>query len=136
MYTYLLIFFLFLLDCSVNHFFQEPIFQSLIVFYIISLLHKRPWRYNFCTLILISLEQFIDFGRWGASLLYLLPATLLILKLQKTLHIKTAIQYLIMVVILIIHFWILTPILVGSMPSTWYTICKIIANILLMMILN
>jgi hypothetical protein len=121
---------LFIIDLGAFSIFEKPLIYGLLCFYILQL--SRPiglTRIAFACLLL-SLSPLIHYGRFGISLAYLIPATLLGIKMRHTFYDSVWQYYLllagcILAQIGIVEWWIL-----GLPISVSYTISTIIVNIL------
>jgi hypothetical protein len=133
--------FLFFIDVASAALFNDCIVQSVMVYYV-ALLFKKPYTniigphpsVIFFAFFFLALESFLWYGRFGVTLIFLIPATVASIKLKRIVAFHDLVPYALIACCLAVNWFILSPFLLGSSNNTWYTISKIIANISLMIL--
>lgn len=133
---YAIIFALFFVDLAIFSIFEKPIIYSLLCFYLLQLAKPIPIMRIILTCALFSLNSLIHYDRFGLALIYIIPATLLGIKMRHTLY-DSYIQYYFLLAgcllaqIILIELGILH--LTVSIP---YTISTIFANMILIWLMS
>jgi hypothetical protein len=127
---------LFLVDLGAFSIFEKPLIYSLLCFYILQLSRPMGLARIIFSYLLLSLSSLIHYGRFGLSLVYLIPATLLGIKIRHTLYDSVWQYYLLLILcvigqICLVEWWIL-----GLPISVSYTISTVLANLLVIWIMS
>lgn len=121
---------LFIIDLGIFSIFEKPLIYSLLCFYMLQFSRPIGIARIIFSCLLLSLNPLIHHGRFGVSLIYLIPATLLGIKMRHTLYNSIWQYYLLLALCLfaqiaLVEWWIL------SLPiGLTYTISTILVNIL------
>jgi hypothetical protein len=124
-----------IVDLVINSIFVEPILSLPLILYIVGWFKKYPWHYLATAALLIICEYFIEYDRFGLPLLYLIPITLIIIYLKKTIHITAVMPPALLTLCLMVHYWVIPWLIGAGIPGGGYTICKILVNIGMMLVL-
>jgi hypothetical protein len=127
---------LFLVDLGAFSIFEKPLVYSLLCFYILQLSRPLGLARIIFSCFLLSLSSLIHYGRFGINLVYVIPATLLGIKIRHTLYDAVWQYYLLLVACLIaqkvlVEWWIL-----GLPISISYTISTVLVNLLVIWIMS
>ncbi len=131
---YSLAFLLFLIDLGAFSIFEKPLIYSLLCFYILQLSRPMSWaRIAFCCLLL-SLSPLIHFGRFGICLAYLIPATLLGVKMRHIFYDAIWQYYLLLASCILAQIVGIEWGILGLSISPSYTISILLVNIMVIWI--
>lgn len=127
---------LFLIDLGAFSIFEKPLIYSLLCFYILQLSRAMgPVRIIFSCLLL-SLSPLIHYGRFGISLVYLIPATLLGIKMKLTLYDAIWQYYLLLIACIVAQIGLVEWWILGLPISLSYTISTILVNLIVVWIMS
>jgi len=128
---------LFLVDLFCFSFFEQRIFYLVLSLYCIeSLRPKSSTPRLVSTLLLIALDSFLQFGRFGITLLYLIPLTFIARKANNALQTTNVVIYCFFIFCLLAQFIWLEPFVLGMKSSASYITAKIIINIIVFAIIR
>jgi hypothetical protein len=128
-YVYSLL--LFSLDSSLFFLCDDQPIYLLLAYLITTLFYRPSWPQLFLMLFLASLESFIYLNFFGSSLLYLIPATLLTLRLRDMFYASRMYPLILTLMCLIIQIYGIEWGLLGLETPLSYTIAKILGTLLL-----
>jgi len=114
-------------------FFEKPIIYALLCFYITQLLNPLPPIRVITVLALLSVESLLFYGRFFASLIYLIPITALTSQIKYRMYPAPSHKYILLVLALLAQLW-LEAVLFHYPAAITSTIAKISANIGIMML--
>ena len=109
---------------------QQPIYL-LLAYSITALFYRPSWLALIMMLFLASLESFIYLNLFGASLLYLIPATLITARLQDMFYMSRIYPLILTLICLIIQIYGIEWALLGLETPLSYTIAKILGTLIL-----
>lgn len=127
---------LFLIDLGSISIFERPIIYSLLCFYLLQL--ARPiswWRITFVCL-LFSLSSLLHYDRFGLALVYLIPATLLGIKMRKVLYDSYWQYYLLLAACLLAQIIVVEHLILHLSISIPYTISTLFVNLVIIGLLS
>ncbi len=130
--TYLFIFLLCAVDIALTALYEEPILHSVTILYCIWLFTKPVSLTFFFALLCIGLESFLYHGKFGTSLIILLPITALSFHFRKNFNIPKLGPLLGFTCYLLFYWFVLEPFFLGIPSIQRYTLAKIGANLLVM----
>ncbi len=128
----LTIIFLFMVDVSCIMLIYEPLVQSLLCFFCIKLFRNRPWSELGVVAFFIALYGLITTGRFGLSLVYLLPFAILVKEGQKLLYPHTWYPYVLVTLAIIIEQCLLLPFTLDIPCNIFYTNRIIYVNLMVL----
>lgn len=127
---------LFLLDLAAFSVFEQQWMYSLLCFYILQLSRPMSLARIIITCFLLSLTPLINYGCFGIELVYLVPATLLGIKMRHTLY-DSFWQYYLLLACCLGGQIVIVEYLILHLPiGLSYTISTIIANIITIWIMS
>ncbi len=135
-FFYLITFILFFIDLAALSLFEKPLIYSLLCFYILSLSKPISILRILLTCLLLSINPLISYGRFGLELVYLIPATLLGIKMHHTLYNAVWQYYLLLMLCLLAQIVIIEYGMLHLTISVPYTISVLFANIGLIWIMS
>lgn len=122
---------LFLVDVLCFSFFEQRIFYLLLCLYCIELMRPHTSAVRIASaLLLIAFDSFVQFGRFGITLLYLVPLSCIARKARTTLKATTALTYCFVALCLCAQFALLEPYVLGLTSTSSYICAKILINLL------
>lgn len=127
---------LFIVDLGAFSVFEKPIIYSLLCFYIIQLAKPMGLCRIAFACLLLSLSPLIHYGRFGISLVYLIPATLLGIKMRHTLYDGIWQYYMLLVGCILAQIYLVEWWVLGLPISLSYTISTVIVNLLVIWIMS
>lgn len=127
---------LFIIDLGAFSIFEKPLIYSLLCFYILQLSRPMSLARITVTYLLLSLSPLIHYGRFGTSLVYLIPATLLGIKMRHTLYDALWQYYLLLACCILAQIALVEWGILGLPISASYTISTIIVNLLVIWIMS
>src|ERR1700733_142552 len=136
LFFYGIITLLFFVDITTYMILERPLFYTLLCFYIMHCAFPFSWSRIVSANFLLSLLSLIQYGRFGLCLIYLIPATLLRIKMHQTMHEGPLLNYLILVGCLAAQIGLIEHLILGLPISALYTASTIIANIIVMTIFS
>lgn len=126
----------FFLDVGAFTLFEKPLLLSLLCFYTLQLARPISWPRIVFGCTLASLEFLIFYGRFGLNLLYLIPATLLGIKMSHTLYESRWQYYLLLATCILSQKLILEPFILGISSTITYTLTTLFANLMVIWVMN
>ncbi len=133
---YVAVVLLFFVDLASFSVFERPIIYSLLCFYLLQL--ARP--ISFCRItvvcILFSLDSLLHYDRFGLSLIYLIPATILGIKMRKVLYDSYWQYYALMAACLLVQIIVVEHLILHLSISIPYTISTLFVNLVIIGILS
>lgn len=126
---YLSPFFFFIVDVISFAFFEKPLLYSLLCFYCIEISERFVTSTLLLSLLGLSLESFLFYGRFGIQLLYLLPLWFLGSFLHGILYKNRSLKFGILILALLVQSVGIEWYLLGLNQSFNYTISKIFVNL-------
>ena len=133
---YLVVSLLFFADLCLFALLERPFLHCTLSFFILLLFGPCSWIRIITVLLALCLEPFIYYGKFGITLLYLLPLTIGGHIMAKTLYPAWWYPYGLLAGALLIHTVAIEFILLHFPIGVFYTISLICANILIMFILS
>jgi hypothetical protein len=128
---------LFLIDVLCFSFFEQRIFYLLLCLYCIELMRPHISAVRIASaLLLIAFDSFVQFGRFGITLLYLMPLSYSVRKARTTLQATNALVYFFVALCLCAQFALLEPYVLGLKSTGSYMCAKIIINLLALAIIR
>lgn len=133
---YGIIFVLFFVDLACLSLFEKPYIYSLLSFYILQLaLPISLIRIIICCLLL-SIAPLINYGRFGLALIYVIPATLIGIKMRQTLYDSVWQYYVLLAACLLAQIILLEYFILHLPVSIPYTISTIFANLIVIWLIS
>ena len=126
---YIIIVLLFIIDLAVFSYLEKPLIYSLLSFYIFQLAYPLGIVKIIVSCMLLSLESFIYYGRFGLDLLFILPATFIGIRLAHILYNSVWQFYLLLIVCLLAKITLIEWLILGQNVNPSYTISLVFANI-------
>ena len=132
---YVLLFLLFFIDVLAASFFEQPVIFGLLSFYIFSLFLQIKNGQRALGLFLICCEHFLFGSPFGLPLLYLIPVTLLTLKIRPILNPNLLLPFFVLLGCLGLQF-LVEPSIMPLFSAKIYTIGNVFATIIVMILLS
>lgn len=126
----------FLLDLAAFTFYEKPILLSLLCFYILQLARPISWPRIIFACGLASLSFLLFYGRFGLNLLYLVPATILGIKMSHTLYDSRWQYYLLLAACILLQKAALEPFILGIHSSIPYTLTTLFVNMIIIWVMS
>lgn len=133
-YTILIV--LFIVDLAAFSIFEKPVIFSLLCFYILQLSRPMGLIRIFTACILLSLSPLIQYGRFGLELVYVIPATLLGIKMRHTLYDSRWQYYALLAACLLAQIGLVEYGILHLTVGIPYTISMVFANLILIWIMS
>jgi hypothetical protein len=127
---------LFCIDLATLYVFERPFTYCLLGFYISALARPMSLIRIIVSCFLLSIAPLISYGRFGLELVYLIPATLLGVKMRLTLYDSTWQYYVLFTVCLLAQIGLLEGKILGLAVSIPYTISVIFVNLVIIAIMS
>jgi hypothetical protein len=127
---------LFIVDLGSFSIFERPLIYSLLCFYIFQLSQPLSFTRIAFSSLLLSLSPLIYYGRFGISLVYLIPATLLGIKMRHTLYDSLWHYYLLLALCIVAQIVVVERLILGLPISLSYTIYTLIVNIIILWVMS
>jgi len=128
----LTIIFLFIVDVSCITLVYEPLVQSLLCFFCIKVFRNRPWTEFGTISFFLALYNLITAGRFGLSLVYLIPMALIAKEAQKILYPHTLYAYVMLMVALVLDTCVMGPLALDIPCNIFYTNRIIYVNLMVL----
>jgi len=126
---------LFCIELGMFSLLESHILYPILCFFIISINVYPSTRLLLIPIFFMSLLSYLDYNIFGWSLIYILPIMLLAQYLQKQIHVKIIIPYILLVSGLLLKINILSYNL--NLTTSWrYKTCIIVYNILMLSIFH
>lgn len=135
-YFYPLVCLFFLIDIIFNGYFERQILQTLFCFIILGSIKKPSIFSTIFALILLSLESFLFYGRFGFDLGIIIPLVFVARTLDKTFTTPYFIANSLIFSYLIIKLIILEKLILSSILSLNYTFLFVFVNLILSIVLK
>ena len=133
-YTFALL--LFFLDICFSTFFEKHIIFSLLCFYSLTIFKRHSLFQLSFLFILLSLATFFQQGHFDLQFFYLIPLTIIALKIKRTLYTTKTQSCLFLILALLLHA-LLTKQAYHFMPLLpSYTLATIFVNIIIVLIIS
>lgn len=127
---------LFFVDLGSFSIFERPIIYSLLCFYLLQLARPISWCRITFVCLLFSLSSLLHYDRFGLSLVYLIPATLLGIKMAKVLYDSYWQYYLLLGACLLAQIIIVEHLILHLSISIPYTIFTLFVNLVIIGLLS
>lgn len=133
---YSISFLLFFVDLAAFSFFERPIVLSLLCYYIFQLSRPLSLARIFVGCLLLSLMGLVIYGRFGLDLLYVIPATLMGIKMRNLLY-NCLWHYDILLILALLGKIVgIEHIILGLPISASYTFSILFVNIVIIKVLS
>jgi len=133
---YSMVFMLFFIDLASLSLFEKPYIYSLLSFYILQLAYPITFTRIITCCLLLSIAPLINYGRFGLELIYVIPATLIGIKMSQTLYDSVWQYYLLLIACLIAQIGLLEYFILHLNVSIPYTISTIFANLIVIWLMT
>lgn len=127
---------LFLVDLGSFSIFERPIIYSLLCFYLLQLARPISWCRVTFVCLLFSLSSLLHYDRFGLALVYLIPATLLGIKMRKVLYDSYWQYYLLLAACLLAQIIVVEHLILHLSISIPYTISTLFVNLVIIGLLS
>lgn len=127
---------LFIIDLGAFSFFEKPLIYSLLCFLILQLSRPMPLTRIAFSCLLLSFNPLIHYGRFGISLVYLIPAILLGIKMRHTLYNSVWQYYLLLIACILAQIGLVEWWILGLPISLSYTISTVLVNLVVIWIMS
>jgi len=127
---YIAIFLFFFLDLAAFSFFEKPLLYSLLCFYLLQLSRPIPISRIIISCLLFCLSSLILYDRFGLSLIYVIPATLLGIKMRHILYNSSWQYYLLLALCLLVQIGLVEHLILHWSVSIPYTISTLFVNLM------
>lgn len=127
---------LFFVDLGGFSLFEKPFISTLLCFYILQLSRPMSWPRILYSLLLLSLNPLIYYGRFGLGLVYLIPATFLGIKMRHIFYDTVWQYYLLLGTCILAQIGLIEYGILGLPISASYTISTIVANMIVIWIMS
>ncbi len=127
---------LFLVDLGSFSIFERPIIYSLLCFYLLQLARPISWCRVTFVCLLFSLSSLLHYDRFGLALVYLIPATLLGIKMRKVLYDSYWQYYLLLAACLLAQIIVVEHFILHLSISIPYTISTLFVNLVIIGLLS
>jgi len=127
---------LFFIDLGSFSIFEKPLIYSLLCFYILQLARPMSLPRIIYSCLLLSLSPLILYGRFGLGLIYLIPATVIGIKMRHALYDSAWPYYVLLASCLLAQICLVEYSILSLPISASYTISTITANILVIWIMS
>lgn len=128
---YIITIILFFVDLGSFSLFERPLMYSLLCFYLLQLARPTGWCRITVISILFSLSSLLYYDRFGLTLVYLIPATLLGIKMRKILYDSYWQYYLLLAACLLAQIIIVEHLILHLSISIPYTISTLFVNLII-----
>ena len=136
LWIYALALLIFVIDISAAALLEQQFMYGLLCFIVFWLFMPSSTLFISFLLFLFLLEQFLILGHCGLPLLYLIPAIIIAFKSRHLFHSNLLTAYLLVTACLLAQFLLLEPYLFHVKPQFFYTIGKILVNIIVMILFS
>jgi hypothetical protein len=127
---YVFVLLLFFVDVSIFFSTAHIWSYTLLGLYSLSLFNKINVTRLSIIALLLSLESFLFFGKFGLELIYLIPISIVVIQLRRFVYGNCIYPYLILALFILLQTFAIEYFLLGIKPAIGYTNMKIIANII------
>lgn len=127
---------LFLVDLGSFSIFERPIIYSLLCFYLLQLARPISWCRVTFVCLLFSLSSLLHYDRFGLALVYLIPATLLGIKMRNVLYESHWQYYLLLAACLLAQIIVVEHLILHLTISIPYTISTLFVNLVIIGLLS
>lgn len=128
---YAIVIILFFIDLGSFSIFERPIIYSLLCFYLLQLARPIGWTRVTFVCLLFSLSSLLHYDRFGLTLIYLIPATLLGIKMRTVLYDSYWQYYLLLSACLLAQIIVVEHLILHLSISIVYTIYTLFVNLVI-----
>ena len=130
------LFILFILDIFFFMLLEKNFFHLLLCFYVLHISTSSSIRRLSVIAFFIYFESFLHYGQFGIQLMYIIPLTILGKKAKKNFYWTSLHPYILLTLALVTQSLFIDGYSLHSVASNTYTITKIIANIIVLLLFS
>ena len=136
MFFYLTVIGLFIADIVAAAFFGQPIVNGLVAFTLDQSLRRVSAFRLSALLLIVSLQSFFWYGRFGVQLIFMAPITIVLLLVWHALRITPILHYFLLITIMLVQICLLEYAILNQFLSPTCIFLRIIATLGVMIVLS
>jgi hypothetical protein len=128
-FEYFIPIFLLCVDISLFGFLHQPIIFAVLCWYIIQLNNTSNTTQLYWILSVLAVQSTLFYGRFGLELIYLIPVTIIVIKLRPYIGWQFLLLAITLIISLLLQTYLVQNYLLALPVTSTYTVTKIIGNL-------